>query len=378
MNERDQIIYELHQYENVKDVLYLNIGDKISIDTAARSLQIEAILKDTTFYDNFAKRELNFRQLRFTDHVNGQNYQITVQKSLLSTEELKRGLGQVLLLITLGLIIALVLVSRMISKRVWHPFNHTLSLLKEFDISRPVKLFFHKTRIDEFEMLNEVLGEMIKKSQSDFKNLKEFGENTSHEIQTPLAIIKSKSELLLQNEGLDEDQVKKISAIYSATRRLSRLNQDLVLLAKINNNQFAEKQSINLKAFFDKKLNHFSEMIEFKKIRIEKNYKDNSVIEVNDTLAYVLVTNILNNAIRHNVAKGLIRVILNTDSFVVENTGKAPDEDPTQFFSRFKKSAGSEESSGIGLHLIKRICELYHLEITYVYDDELHKIKVNF
>lgn len=378
MNERDQVLYEINQFEDLQKTLYLNIGDKISVDSVASDLDIQASMKDTLLYDTFAQRELNFRMLQFTESVKGQNYLITIQKSLLSTERLLEAVGEILLIITLALMIALIAINRSLSQYIWQPFNDTLSKLRNFDISKPIGLSFKKTKIDEFKTLNKVLSEMIEKSQNDFKNLKEFGENTSHEIQTPLAIIKSKAEILLQDQSLPENQVKEITTIYNAARRLSRYNKDLLLLAKINNHQFIDKINVNLNDFMNKLLDEYAELVNYKALVVETTFRSEATIQINETLGSILFINILNNAIKHNIRGGLIRLIIQQNELIVENTGKPQETDLSMFFERFKRVSNSEESSGIGLHIVKRICDLFGIRISYVYQNGLHRITMSF
>jgi len=134
------------------------------------------------------------------------------------------------------------LVNYIISRRLWLPFYETIKKINSYDIKNKTLITFPETNIAEFGKLNAVLSSMSQKIREDFFNLKEFTENASHEIQTPLAIIKSKIELLVQSENLSENQVELIQTIDQSVTRLSKLNSGLLLITKIENNQYAEIQ----------------------------------------------------------------------------------------------------------------------------------------
>jgi signal transduction histidine kinase len=219
---------------------------------------------------------------------------------------------------------------------------------------------------------------MIEKSRKDYENLKEFTENTSHEIQTPLAIIKSKAELLLQEGNLKPANLEDVGKIYEAANRLSKLKKGLSMLSKIENNQFEEVEPIDVAKFLDKKISNFEELIEMKHIELTKVYNGHPTLILNNTLTYVLITNLINNAIKHNVDNGTIHIKLNDNELTIENTGNPTTEDPEKFFQRFKKGSNAYDSSGLGLALIKKVCEIYQMSIRYTVNENIHKLSIQF
>jgi hypothetical protein len=159
--EKEQLIFELHSHENIKDAYYLNIGDKITLEGLDQSINVDLTWLDTLLYDEYQKKKLTFRQIRFSDTVDNSNYLITISKSLLSTDELITGIGEVMLILMFSLIIALVLISDRINKTVWQPFQDSLTFLKSYDITNPKVLEYKSTRIEEFHQLNDVISLMI-------------------------------------------------------------------------------------------------------------------------------------------------------------------------------------------------------------------------
>jgi signal transduction histidine kinase len=121
----------------------------------------------------------------------------------------------------------------------------TINKLRAFDVNKDNRLDLMTSDIDEFEQLNEVFNAMDKKIKQDYERLKEYTENTSHELQTPLAIINTKLDELIQADNLTEEQVKSIAGLIETTNRLSKTNQALIFLAKLDNRVFADAQLVS-------------------------------------------------------------------------------------------------------------------------------------
>jgi signal transduction histidine kinase len=218
---------------------------------------------------------------------------------------------------------------------------------------------------------------MTKKMRRDYFNLKEFNENASHEIQTPLAIIKSKLELLIQGEGLDEEQIGMINSVYEASTRMSRLNQGLLLISKIDNNQFHHTEKVDLQKIMEKTLEHFEEIINLKKIRIIHHFNSPACPQMNPVLAEILISNLISNSIRHNIEEGEILINMNSEGFEITNTGHPTTIPPDELFRRFRKSERTSDSVGLGLAIVKKIVQLYQFDIKYEVKENIHLIKLN-
>jgi signal transduction histidine kinase len=336
-------------------------------------------IKDTMLYDKSMDKLLPVRQLICENtSIQDQGYIISISKPLAETTHMIRTIVVALILLFFSLTGLLIFVNYFISKSIWVPFNKTLENLRSFEISSDAPLALTETRIHEFRQLNKTLDRMAKKMRRDYVNLKEFNENASHEIQTPLAIIKSKLELLIQGEGLNEEQMGMINSVYEAAARMSRLNQGLLLISKIDNNQFHHAEVVNLQKIMEKTLEHFGEIINLKKIRITHHFIAPACPQMNPVLAEVLVSNLISNSIRHNIEEGEIRITMNSDGFEIANTGHILTIPPDELFRRFRKSQRTSDSVGLGLAIVKEIVLLYQFEITYEVKENIHSIKLNF
>ncbi len=356
-----------------------NIGEKISIVEIYKQTTYENVFKE------FAEEEIGeeendesviVRELSFQCTANDKAYAITVSKSLSEGKEIgEYVLGIVLLFLFVSLVI-LFLLNRYISVYIFSPFYDTLSKIKSWNIKKNESLNFKETNIDEFHLLNDTIHDLTQQIQSDYRNLKEFTENVSHEAQTPLSIISTKVELLMQEANYSKKQHDSIQHIYQATQRLYKLNQVLILMSRIENKQFVSTEKTNLLNVFEEKLEELEDFIEAKQITIIKEFNKNVTKDLNPILSNILFNNLFINAIKYNLEEGgTIKIVIEDDSFSIENTSEREKIEKQFLFERFTQSSTSG-SLGVGLSLIKKIIDYFNWQITYSYKDGMHKFKI--
>lgn len=229
---------------------------------------------------------------------------------------------------------------------------------------------FPETTTLEFKYMNDILKRSFQKAGEDYVALKEFTENASHELQTPLAIISSKLDLLIQDENLSEKQEAKIMSAYAALKRISQLNQSLLLSAKIGNQQFTSTSNISFKQKINEKLEQFQELWEGR-ISIRASL-DESFVIMNKDLSETLINNLLSNATKHNMENGFIEIELSPGILSIKNPGIERPLDPTRIFQRFYKSEQNSVGNGLGLSIIKQICDASGLKIEYFFQNNTH------
>lgn len=336
--------------------------------------------KDTLFYNvvnGVEKREM-YRQLTSIESLHNKTYKIITRDSLVKNQDFILIITLSVGIVVLLLMITVYYVNTIIMRNAWLPFYENLEILKNFSVENNQQIHLQKTDIEEFQELNNSLKKLTDKINSDFNNLKEFTENASHEMQTPLAIMQSKSEQLMQSENLDQEQIQQIKAIYLAVQRLSKLNKTLLLLSKIENKQFKEKEPLNINDIINKHIEIYEDFIENKKIILNKNFTLNATIEANPLLLDMIISNLLSNAIKHNFKNGNID-ILTTDLFIsFSNTGKPLKLSSNSLFIRFKKESSSSNSFGLGLAIVKKICDNYNWKINHSYIENQHNITLYF
>lgn len=318
------------------------------------------------------------REISFPIVVAGSPFNVTVSKSQQETDELIQLILLITFFIVVSLLTALFFINRFLLSKLWRPFTTTLQQLKLFNLAGQTDLQFEKTSIDEIADLNNAVSVMSKKVSKDYQTLKSFTENASHEIQTPLAVIQSKLELLIQSENLHPEHVRSIQSVYDACIRLSRLNQSLILLTKIDNQQFQEKEHVNVATLVREQLRNYEELIEIKQIQTTCTLEEACWVEVNNVMAGILLSNLLTNAIKHNVENGMIDILLTKQQLSISNSGAALKTDPAELFDRFKKDDQGSDSLGLGLSIVKKIGDQNNFIITYTFVDKVHTVTVLF
>lgn len=315
------------------------------------------------------------RSLVTSVSLNGRKYEVTIIKSRVESEDLVR----IILLITLGvtiiLLLALMLINRFVLNRLWRPFYAILNHMKTYELTKMGDIVQEPTHIDEFRELNRSANAMAARVKQDYKELKSFADNASHEMMTPLAIINSKLDSLLQTESFTAEQGEILEDIYHGVGRLFRLNQSLLLLAKIENNLIPDLQEIAMEELVANKTRQFQELFEKDGLVLHLELAP-CTVQMSKYLADILLNNLLSNAIRHNHTGGTVSIKLQANSLQISNTGKNAALDH-QLFERFSKSAASE-GMGLGLAIGKQICALYGFAIRYVYQHQQHQFTINF
>src|SRR5438477_2100477 len=335
----------------------------------------ERKFKTISGFDPEDNEKNSYRVLKFCVTANGKVYSVTVAKSLQGTDDL---INSILLITSITILVMLVVslaINRILLKRLWGPFYDTLNLLKKFKLDKKQSANFPTTNIDEFALMNETLERTTHQAREDYLLLKEFTENASHEMQTPLAIIRSKLDLFIQSENLSEDQSKTIQSAYTAVEKLSRLNQSLLLLAKIENNQFAETSLVNLEEKIEEKIKAFNELWQSQNISVSTSI-GNALVSMNPELADILFNNLFSNATRHNIPNGSVRIELSTKQLKITNTSDQKELDRERLFTRFSKTTGSTGYTGLGLSIIKQICDVSGFILNYSFEKQLHSFVI--
>lgn len=319
----------------------------------------------------------NFRGLDFGVRAAGQEYMVTVMKPLEATESLMWTIVLFGLFTILLLLACFYFLNRAVLKKLWSPFFDTLSSVKSFSVSRKTALQLPTTNIDEFRKMNQILESTTNKAQQDYLLLKEFTENASHEMQTPLAIIQSKLDLLIQDEHLSEKQSIVAQTVYESIQKLSRLNQSLLLLARIGNSQFDETAHIHFAEKIRKKMEAFQELWHDENIRVSSSLCDET-LKMNPTLADILLNNLLSNATKHNVKGGKIHIDLKPSELTINNTAQDGPLDPARLYTKFFTVKKTISNNGLGLSIIKHICDASGFAINYHYHNSQHFFTINW
>jgi len=313
--------------------------------------------------------------------INGQYYSISSYNYITKAKEILEGLMSSFIWIFVILLVLTVLSARFVSRLILAPFHHTLKKVRSFNLKDKKSLRLPTVNAAELKTLNSFLNGMTDKALDDYRSLKEFTENASHELQTPVAILRNKLELLTESylHGKDPDTITGLIAdMQNAIDKLSRINSSLTLLARLENNEFGNKQSISFSQLTTEALQSFSELMDMKAITLDTKIAAGVSVQLHPALTDILLGNLFSNAIRHNIYGGQISVRLSKSRLVIGNTGNPPEVPTTELFKRFKKGRKNSDSIGIGLAIVKQICEVNHFKIQYDYAGGWHIMQIIF
>jgi signal transduction histidine kinase len=375
--QRHNIINELNSIQKL-DNAYIITENRIKLKKIDTDTHIAEMFKDTVLYDEGKKLYVPYRLLQFHTYIGDNNFEISVYRSMLGAESLIEKIVITMTLMLVTLILAMYFLNRYFFQKIWDDFFFTIDKVKKYNLRDDPNLELAYSEVEEFQMMNEVFEKLTERIHQDFNTLKEFTENASHEIQTPLSIMRAKIELLLQHPNYSDEQVALISALNEAVNRLSNINKALILLTRIENNQFPELSKVHLKERVEYHLENFKDIIDARNISLELDLSNDIEINVNTALADILIINLLKNAIRHNFDNGKLNIRLRSNYLEISNTGPEFDIPTEQLFNRFVKAGSTSDSLGLGLSLVKKICELYDFDIKYIFEKDLHNLTVTF
>lgn len=380
-NYRRQIVYQAHQDTALLKQVDFNEGfyaiHEIS-QVEARSMK--DFYSDTTMYISKGHENMEsepFRMLTTAFKDDDRYYKLRVINSMVEREDLINQTFRNVVTLYFLLIISIIVINNLVLRQVWKPFYSLLDQLKSFRLDRNNAIPTVKTKTTEFIDLQEATETLLAHGTLAFEQQKQFIGNAAHELQTPLAIILNRLELLMEQGNLQEEQATDIADTIQMIERMIRQNKSLLLLTKIENRQFAERQEVSINDIAHKALDEFAEITSYRGIELHLKEQDNLKVEMNPSLAEILVNNLLRNAIFHNSDNKDILLYLTKDALEIKNHGNQALE-KGKLFHRFHKSGNKSSGSGLGLPIIKAICDIYNYDIIYSYLDSMHSFKVRF
>ncbi|WP_428663275.1 sensor histidine kinase [Runella sp.] len=378
----DQLLHEKEQVENYVGQVGILPRRWFSISDSLWAVRmhppVPMQMSDTILYSPVNKEYLAYRQLSFGIGTFNGYYQVNIRKAMYETHNLTQALLLAFSGLTLLLMGLLLIINYQLSNSLWQPFYQTLATLRTFQLGQPESLRFRRTSINEFQTLQASLKQLTDQLRRDYQSLKTFTENASHELQTPLAVINSNLEMLIQAPNLTEEQMERIGHLIETVGNLSKMNQTLVLLTKIENRQFSEEEELNISELLNEKVNLWEALIRDKGIALTTEIAPDVRLKMNAFLADVLLNNLLGNALKHNTPSGSIRIVLTSRKLEILNKGLPPSVPISQLWERFSKGSTRSDSVGLGLALVRQIADNYGFKANYDYQEGWHILSIHF
>lgn len=282
-------------------------------------------------------------------------------------------------MLCLYILMMIVLVSIIIWKYNKHmrPLYKVLHWLEAYQVGRKNPPLDNPTKVEEFIQLNETAQAFVQRSEAVFEQQKVFIGNVSHEMQTPLAISLNRLEMLMDDDALTERQLAELIKTHQTLTHLTRLNKSLLLLFKIDNNQFIEETSVSFRQLVEKYLEDYKEVYTHKHIQVTCQVVSDFTVQMNDMLANMLITNLLKNAFVHNVESGKLRIEIQKEYFSIQNSGVSTPLDSVKIFQRFYQQQKNEGNTGLGLAIADAVCKHSALALEYIYHTGVHEFRIS-
>lgn len=379
--QADQFTHHIQRFEYLDDLeTDLGVIDQLSYNVHIKPAVQGVERKEystVSFYDSLEKETRPFRQLHTTITIKGKEYDLKVRTSLVDSQDLALAIGSVQVIVSILLTAGLLLINRRLAKRIWKPFYNTLERLRAFELDKSETIPLVESTIFEFNDLNKALSHLTEKSRMVYLDQKEFIENASHELQTPIAIFQSKIDALMQSPNLTQTEAETLMELEATAQRMSRLNKNLLLLSKIDNEQFLEKEPIELAALVQHQVSIQKPVAALHDIGIHASLAPLH-LQANKTLVEVLITNLMNNAMRYSAERQDIVVTIHERTFSVSNKGKSRAINFERMTGRFSKESTHPNSTGLGLAIVRKVCDSCGYVMDYNFNDATHTFSITF
>lgn len=382
-NYKRQIVFKAEKDSTILQQKTFDEGffsvNKISEEKA---LSFKDTYEDTEIYaqdaDDEAPELEPVRILTTVFEQNGSFYELKIFNNMVEEDDLVKELLWDAAGLYVLLIFSILVINNLVLQRLWKPFYELLNELKNYRLGISKSFPQVETKTKEFSDLQDAVTTLLQYSEKSYEQQKEFIGNASHELQTPLAIAVGKLELLIEKENFTENQAEKIAEIMEIIERLVRLNKSLLLLTKIENKQFFDNQEIKVNHIVEKNIEYLQDIAEFKEVEISFSENSELLVKADAALINIIVSNLLRNAIFHNIKSGKVEVQINAKKLIVKNTGIKNSLHPEKIFTRFQKSEHHQSGSGLGLAIVQAIAELYDFSVSYDFKNGMHEFTVNF
>lgn len=366
-NYLDQSADSIHNNIFLAEDVYFSIASAPSAE----------YFSDTLIYVKDEGEELLFKQLSFTHKHNNSIYQVSIRKPVFESDDLFETLLISFAAILLLLLTMLFIAQRIFFNRMWKPFFETLKKLNQYSPGEPA-VVTNKTDIAEFNSMNETIREMTERTYRSFRSVKAFSENAAHEIQTPLAVIISSAEILLQAPDLNPDTAERTVRILSTAKKLSLMTRQMLLMTKIENHQYSAVEDLNVAQLVRNKAESMTDLFEQKNLFVKISGPDNLTVKSNPILTELIISNLLANALRHSDHNSSIEISIDKNSLKISNQAPPMTMKPELLFERFSKNETSSESTGLGLSLIKSAADSLQWQCKYHYESGMHNFEITW
>lgn len=305
-------------------------------------------------------------------------YELTVAIPTIEKDDLQETILWWVLFLYCLLLVVVIIINVWVLHTSFRPLYRLIEWINNFTVGKKLEPLVNPTNVTEFRKLNEVAVKSAERNGILYEQQKEFIGHASHELQTPLAICKNRLEILSDDGQLTEKQLETILRTRQTLDHIIKLNKTLLLLTKIENGQFPEKQTISVNELVEKLSEDYVEIYAYRNITFKITHQSQVFVSMNETLASILFNNLIKNAFTHNIEGGEIDIFINQNCVKFSNTSDMGALNSGKVFKRFYQGVKKEGSTGLGLALVDSIVRLYGMDVLYDYQEERHVFTVRF
>jgi two-component system sensor histidine kinase ArlS len=343
----------------------------ISLEPVEKNFVLDTIYTDERIIE---QDTLNYRVLTHSFLTENGTYLMEVGKTIETIDQYKRPLQRIATYVLLGLILITLIIDLFYTRYLLRPLNRIIRTKisnRKFpfnDNSVPIK-----TTTTDFRFLDDSLINLMEQIHEAFEKEREFTANASHELMTPIGILQNKIENLMGEPDVSDFVQERLIGMQKTLNRLKRIVHSLLLISRIENEQFSKKESVSVAELFADVMDEISHRLSERDISLKMDISKEIVLDnINRDLLFQMIYNLVNNAIRYNKSSGFIHIVdrLNPDGSydidLIDSGIGIPAEDIGTIFNRFKKANQSEESAGygLGLSIVKSIADYHKIMIT--------------
>jgi signal transduction histidine kinase len=332
---------------------------------------------ETEYYDKVEDEKMPFIEMVFYKPYKSNFIKFTVRKSTMELEDLLYTLIVSIIIVFILFTVILYYLNRSISESLFAPFFNTIESIKQNQTFANEPLQLPETKIEEFTLLNKTLNKFDNDLRNDYKKVAQFTDNASHEMQTPIAVISNRIENILESSNADKSTKRELADIFETMQQMKKTNEILLLISRLESKSFKNEIESNLKQTLISKIEFYTQFGLLQNLDVQLILSSDFIVKMNADLAKILIDNLLNNAIKHNIPEGFIKLNTTQTTITIENSGLPLNKPAIEMFNRFERNNVAIHGSGLGLSIVQEICNLYNLKIEYSESNNIHIVKIS-
>jgi signal transduction histidine kinase len=316
--------------------------------------------------------KLQHRIIRQSFTYDNQLYELNIGEGISSIEELKETIQEFSLWIMILVVTFSIFLDFAFVRLLMKPLNKIIHT-KLQPVPSPASFDFTAvpSTTNEFNQLDQRINEMMHKLKDAFQIEKEFISNVSHELQTPISIVQNKLENLIVEGNVSQDVMIRLSESQRTLNRMSRIIKALLLISKIENEQYLKSEQVDIVSLLNEVLEEIEDRLNQRDIQLIRNlHQSIGFGPANKTLLFTMFFNLLNNAIKYNKEGGSIEVFSGLENgrlkVEIKDTGIGIEKSQlSAIFERFKRiDKTTTDGYGLGLPIVKTIAGFHNLDLS--------------